>query len=90
MRVSQGLASMRKAAPEHKEMKFTALLHHLTVDLLQESFYCSQKQSRTRRGRDHMAGHQLGVEDRLADLHGRVHRGAYRAQPSREFPFSPA
>ena len=29
---------MRKAAREHKEMKFTALLHHLTVDLLRESF----------------------------------------------------
>src|ERR1019366_5246896 len=24
-----------------------------------------------------------GLEDRLKDLHGRVHRGAYRAQPSR-------
>ena len=37
--VSQGLAGVRKAAREHKEMKFTALLHHLTVDLLRESFY---------------------------------------------------
>jgi RNA-directed DNA polymerase len=38
-RVSQGLSGVRKAAKENKEMKFTALLHHLTVDLLQESFY---------------------------------------------------
>src|ERR1700720_2082637 len=37
--VSQGLAGVRKAARENKEMKFTALLHHLTVDLLRESFY---------------------------------------------------
>jgi RNA-directed DNA polymerase len=37
--VSQGLAGVRKAAREHKEMKFTALLHHLNVDLLRESFY---------------------------------------------------
>jgi hypothetical protein len=37
--VSQGLAGVRKAAREHKEMKFTALLHHLTVDLLRDSFY---------------------------------------------------
>ena len=36
-RVSQGLAGVRKAAKENKEMKFTALLHHLTVDLLRES-----------------------------------------------------
>jgi hypothetical protein len=27
--VSQGLAGVRKAAREHKEMKFTALLHHV-------------------------------------------------------------
>ena len=37
-RVSQGLAGVRKAARERKEMKFTALLHHLTVDLLRDSF----------------------------------------------------
>src|SRR5258705_3396538 len=36
--VSQGLAGVRKAAREHKEMKFTALLHHVTVDLLRDSF----------------------------------------------------
>src|SRR5271170_8246290 len=30
-RVSQGLAGVRKAAREHKERKFTALLHHVTV-----------------------------------------------------------
>src|ERR1700720_5049225 len=37
--VSQGLAGVRKAARENKEMKFTTLLHHLTIDLLRESFY---------------------------------------------------
>ena len=36
--VSQGLAGVRKAARERKEMKFTALLHHATVDLLRDSF----------------------------------------------------
>jgi len=41
-RVSQGLAGVRKAARENKEMRFTALLHHLTVNLLRESF-CSLK-----------------------------------------------
>lgn len=34
-------ARVRKAAREHKEMKFTALLHHLTVDLLRDSTTCS-------------------------------------------------
>src|SRR6266853_2114491 len=43
--VSQGLAGVRKAAREHKEMKFTALLHHLTVDLLRESFYSLKRKA---------------------------------------------
>jgi predicted ATPase len=37
--VSQRLEGVRKAARENKEAKFTALLHHMTVDLLRESFY---------------------------------------------------
>ena len=44
-RVSQGLVGVRKAAKEHKEMKFTALLHHLTVDLLWESFYALKRKA---------------------------------------------
>src|SRR5439155_26894411 len=44
-RVSQGLTGVRKAAREHKEMKFTALLHHLTVELLRESFYSLKRKA---------------------------------------------
>ena len=82
-RVSQGLAGVRKAAKEHKEMKFTALLHHLTVDLLRESFYAFKRKAAP--GVDGMKGqeYETGLEGRLADLHSRVHRGAYRAWPSR-------
>jgi RNA-directed DNA polymerase len=32
--VSQGLAGVRKTARENKEMRFTSLLHHVSVDLL--------------------------------------------------------
>src|SRR5258705_2747324 len=82
-RVSQGLAGVRKAARENKEMKFTALLHHLTVDLLRESFYFLKRKAA--RGVDGVTWqeYEAGLEDRLIDLHDRVHRGAYRAQPSR-------
>jgi hypothetical protein len=81
--VSQGLAGVRKAARENKEMKFTALLHHLTIDLLRESFYSLKK--RAAPGVDGVTWqeYETGLEDRLVDLHGRVHRGAYRALPSR-------
>jgi len=81
--VSQGLAGVRKAARENKEMKFTALLHHLTVDLLRESFYSLKRKAAP--GVDGVTWQEYedGLEDRLTDLHDRVHRGAYRATPSR-------
>src|SRR6266496_6158653 len=83
VRVSQGLAGVRKAARKNKEMRFTALLHHLTVDLLRESFYSLKRKAAP--GVDGVTwyGYEAGLEERLIDLHGRVHRGAYRALPSR-------
>src|SRR5450631_2793176 len=81
--VSQGLASVRKAARENKEMKFTALLHHLTIDLLRESFYSLKRKAAPGVDGVTWQEYEVGVEDRLIDLHGRVHRGAYRAKPSR-------
>jgi group II intron reverse transcriptase/maturase len=83
IRVSQGLAGVRKAAREQKEMKFTALLHHLTVDLLRDSFYALKRKAAPGVDGVTWREYEAGLEDRLADLHSRVHRGAYRAQPSR-------
>src|SRR6185312_6056459 len=82
-RMSQGLCGVRKAATERKQEKFTALLHHLTVDLLRDSFYALQR--RAAPGVDGLTWreYEAGLEDRLIDLHKRVHRKAYRAQPSR-------
>ena len=81
--VSQGLAGVRKAAQEHKEMKFTALLHHLTVDLLRESFYSVKRKAAPGVDGVTWQEYETGLENRLVDLHGRVHRGTYRAWPSR-------
>lgn len=80
---SQGLAGVRQAAKERKRERFTALLHHLTLALLRESFYALKRQAAP--GVDGMRWkeYETGLEDRLADLDSRVHRGAYRAQPSR-------
>src|SRR5256712_3372918 len=81
--VSQGLAGVRKAAKENKEMKVTALLHHLTVDLLRESFYSLKRKAAPGVDGVTWQEYEPGLEDRLVDLHSRVHRGAYRATPSR-------
>jgi len=81
--VSQGVAGVRKAAREHKEIKFTALLHHVTVDLLRDSFGSLRRKAAP--GVDGMTWqeYEAGLEDGLADLHARLHRDAYRALPSR-------
>src|SRR5450755_2936084 len=82
-RMSQGLNGVRQAAIDRKQERFTALLHHVTVDLLRDSFYALKRQASP--GVDGMRWqeYESGLEDRLVDLHSRVHRGAYRAQPSR-------
>lgn len=82
-RVSQGLEGVRQAAKERKQEKFTALLHHLTINLLRDSFYSIKRSAAA--GVDQVTWNMYaqGVEDRLVDLHDRVHRGAFRAQPSR-------
>jgi group II intron reverse transcriptase/maturase len=74
---------VRKAARENKEIEFTALLHHRTIELLRKSFYSLQ--GRAAPGVDGVRWQEYGLEleDRLVDLHSRVHRGAYRAKPSR-------
>ena len=82
-RVSQGLAGVRKVAKEHQEMKFTALLHHLTVNLLRESFYALKRKAAPGVDGVTWSEYVTGLEDRLIDLHSRVHRGAFRAWPCR-------
>src|SRR6202050_1409732 len=81
--MSQGLDGVRKAARERRRERFTSLLHHLNVDLLRDSFYALQRKAAPGVDGVTWQEYENGIEDRLIDLHGRVHRGAYRAQPSR-------
>ena len=81
--VSPGLAGARKAAKGNKEMRFTALLHHVTVELLRDSFRALKRKAAPGVDGITWAEYETGLEGRIIDLHGRVHRGAYRAQPSR-------
>ena len=78
-----GLDRVRQAAKRDKQLRFTALLHHVNIDLLRSSYYDLKRQAAA--GVDGVTWQEYGdgLEERLADLHGRIHRGAYRAQPSR-------
>ena len=82
-RVSQGLSGVRRAARERRQERFTALLHHVTVNLLRESFDALKKNAAPGVDGVTWREYETGLEGRLADLHDRVHRGTYRAQPSR-------
>ena len=82
-RMSQGLDGVRKAARERKQERFSALLHHLSVELLRDSFFALQRKASPGIDGVTWAEYETGLEDRLVDLHSRVHRGAYRAKPSR-------
>lgn len=81
--VSQGLAGVRKVARERKREKFTALLHHLTIDLLRDSFSTLKRHAAPGVDGVPWQTYETGLEERLANLHRRVHRGTYRAQPAR-------
>ena len=81
--VSQALARIRQAAKLRKKERFTSLLHHVSVDLLRLSFFALKKDAAP--GVDGLAwrDYETNLEGNLEDLHDRVHRGAYRALPSR-------
>jgi len=83
VRVSQGLSGVRPAARERKQERFTALLHHVTLNLLRESFDALKKNAAPGVDGVTWREYEMGLEGRLADLHDRVHRGTYRARPSR-------
>src|SRR5215469_1073961 len=83
VRMSQGLNGVRKAARERKQERFTSLLHHLKVELLRDSFYALQRKASPGVDGVSWQEYETGLEDRITDLHRRVHRGAYRAKPSR-------
>jgi RNA-directed DNA polymerase len=81
--VSQALARVRTAARQRKKERFTALFHHLSLDLLQEAFRDLKRNAAP--GVDGLTwqDYEADLEPRLQDLYDRVHRGAYRALPSR-------
>lgn len=81
--VSPGLDRVRQAARQRKKEKFTALLHHVTIDLLRDAFLALKR--RAAPGVDGVTwqDYEADLEGNLQILHARVHRGTYRAQPVR-------
>jgi hypothetical protein len=67
-----GLDRVRQAAKGNKQLKFTALLHHVNIELLRSSYYSLKRQAAP--GVDGVVwqDYEEGLEERLIDLHGRI------------------
>ena len=81
--VSSELGRVRRVALKDKDVRFTALLHHVTVDRLRAAYRAISPKAAP--GVDGVTWEDYGqdLESNLQDLHARLHRGAYRARPSR-------
>ena len=81
--VSQAQVRIREAVNRNRGEQLTALLHHITVDVLRAAFFALKK--RAAPGIDAVTWdmYEERREENLRDLHVRVHAGAYRALPSR-------
>jgi RNA-directed DNA polymerase len=82
-RVSQALERVRQTARQRKKERFTALLHHISIDCLRMAFFALKRDAAS--GVDGLTWptYEADLDRNLTDLHERVHRGAYRALPSR-------
>ncbi len=84
--VSPGLERIRNAARQRKKEQFTALLHHVTVELLRDAFLALKRRAASGVDGVTWQDYEAGLEGNLQDLHARVQRGTYRALPvSRRF-----
>ncbi|WP_367142553.1 group II intron reverse transcriptase/maturase, partial [Mesorhizobium sp.] len=81
--MTQSLDRVRKAARQRKKDRFTALFHHVTVDVLRTAFYALKRKAAPGADGVTWQDYESDLEPRLEDLHKRVHRGSYRPQPSR-------
>jgi len=81
--VSSDLDRVRQVARKDKDVRFTALLHHVTVDRLREAYRAISPDAAA--GVDGVTWRDYGqdLEGNLEGLHARVYRGAYRARPTR-------
>jgi len=81
--VPQGLDRVRQAAKARKKERFTALLHHVSVDLLRDAYFWLKRNAAPGVDGVTWQDYAQDLEANIVDLHARIHRGAYRALPSR-------
>ena len=81
--VSQALDRVRQVARQRRKERFTTLFHHISVPMLRSAFFALKRDAAP--GVDGLTwrDYEADLDRRIEELHARVHRGAYRARPSR-------
>jgi group II intron reverse transcriptase/maturase len=80
---SRGLLGVREVARKEKGTRFTALLHHVTVTRLEESFYALKREAAPGVDGATWREYETDLSAKLTSLHRQLHQGTYRAQPSK-------
>src|SRR5215468_6979969 len=81
--VSQALESVRQAAKQRRKERFTALFHHINSEMLRTAFFALKRDAAAGVDGVTWQDYEADLDRRIEDLSDPVHRGAYRAQPSR-------
>jgi len=84
VQTSSGLDRIREASRRDGDIRFTSLMHHITPNLLMESYEALKRNAAP--GVDGETWQTYGgdgLQARISDLHVRVQKGGYRAQPSK-------
>jgi retron-type reverse transcriptase len=78
------LERVRQAASKDKEMRFTALLHHIyNLETLRMAYFSLKKEAAPGVDGETWRHYGEALEDNLQNLSHRLKRGAYRAKPVR-------
>lgn len=81
--VSPILSRVREKAKQDRKTRFSSLFHHLSLYRLEQAFERLKPNAAPGVDGETWREYDRQKDARLKDLHARLHRGAYRAQPSR-------
>jgi len=81
--VLSALDRVREAAKRDSTLRFTSLLHHVTVDLLRNAYFALKRNAAPGIDAVTWSEYGVGLEERLRDLHDRIQSGKYQAKPSK-------
>jgi RNA-directed DNA polymerase len=81
--VSSDLDRVRQVARKDRDVRFTALLHHVSVDRLRDAYRAIRPNAAAGVDEVTWSDYGLDLEANLCDLHARVQQGSYRVKPSR-------